>query len=196
MLSHSKGLSSGSRFSRSITRHIDKVLQCTSSINDKNNLANSDSNDKKNKYFDKTKKTIKAEEKCLVSNEGTSKSVNWDPDKGKMKEILNVEMNTDTLNNSQIVEDKIVGKKKYAKNFIGKLVQKSTKKEKVKYTDSGLPGSRKKKVIKEQFSNIKVESFDEKSPVIVGDTVAVYYYRDKQAKTYEVKVRNSKYCIS
>ncbi|XP_060843777.1 AT-rich interactive domain-containing protein 4A-like isoform X3 [Rhopalosiphum padi] len=119
-----------------------------------------------------SKKGDKKKDDNTNSTSRTKQSVKWDPDiietkdpvknstktKKEMKEILKKEIkkeiDSDTLDDDQIIEDKKVEKKKYTRNLFGKSVRKTTKKEKVvkvKSADTGLPGMRKMRAIKEQI---------------------------------------------
>lgn len=116
-----------------------------------------------------TKKGDKKKDSISSNTSRTKLSVKWDPDivetkdsvknskiKKETKETLKKELDSDTLKDDQIVEDKKVGKKKYTRNLFGKSAQKKPpskieKVAKVKPTETGLPGMRKMRAIKEQI---------------------------------------------
>ncbi|XP_025203332.1 AT-rich interactive domain-containing protein 4A-like [Melanaphis sacchari] len=248
MLNHKRKARSRNSFSRSIIRDIDKALPSTSSIIDKSNSAKNKLNNKKKKDSTGTKevvKTIKVEEICQKSNGETSKkdeisnkilhkkkSVTWDPNiieiknsvkNFKIKKELK-EIDTDILDDVQIVEDKTVEKEKIAiikseniellntseskadevqtKTFLNITVFKNSKRGGLYFFKpdisserkfSGVPkATKKKKNIRKKTSknniivvNVKVETFNENSTVVVGDDLLVYY---NQYEFYEAKV--------
>ncbi|XP_025196742.1 AT-rich interactive domain-containing protein 4B-like isoform X3 [Melanaphis sacchari] len=118
-----------------------------------------------------TKKSDKKKDDITNTTSRSKQSVKWDLDivetkdtvknskaKKEMKDILKKEIkkeiDSDTQDDDQIIEDKKVEKKKYTRNLFGKSVRKTTKKEKVvkvKSADTGLPGMRKMRAIKEQI---------------------------------------------
>ncbi|KAE9524346.1 hypothetical protein AGLY_015385 [Aphis glycines] len=89
------------------------------------------------------------EAKDPVKNSKTKKET-----KEMLKKEIKKEIDSDTLDDNQIIEDKKAEKKKYTRNLFGKSVRKTTKKEKVakvKSADTGLPGMRKMRAIKDQL---------------------------------------------
>lgn len=131
MLSSPRKGKTRSSFSRSILRNIDKILPSTSS--DKNKSVKNGTNNKTNSVFTSAKKVVKAikvEEKLQKMNEQISKKVDISnsislnkqsvnqaigeiKDTVKNFEIKN-EIDTDTLNDEQIIEEE-VKKEKIAK---------------------------------------------------------------------------------
>lgn len=131
MLSSPRKGKTRSSFSRSILRDIDKILPSTSS--DKNKSVKNGTNNKTNSVFTSAKKVVKAikvEEKLQKMNEQISKKVDISnsislnkqsvnqaigeiKDTVKNFEIKN-EIDTDTLNDEQIIEEE-VKKEKIAK---------------------------------------------------------------------------------
>lgn len=111
----------------------------------KDDTTNSTSRNKPSVKWD----TDITEAKDPVKNSKTKKET-----KEMLKKEIKKEIDSDTLDNDQIIEDKKVEKKKYTRNLFGKSVRKTTKKEKVvkvKSADTGLPGMRKMRAIKEQL---------------------------------------------
>lgn len=134
MLSHPRKRKTRSSFSRSILRDIDKMLPSTSSTTDKNKSVKNETNNKKNRVSTSAKKVVKAikvEEKLRKSNEETSKKVDIsnsislnkqsvNQDIGEIKDSvknfkIKNEIDTDTLNDDQIIEDEEMKKEKIAK---------------------------------------------------------------------------------
>jgi len=125
-----------------------------------------------------SKKGEKKKEDIANSTSRNKQSVKWDPDitetkdpvrnsktKKEMKEILKKEIkkeiDSDTVDDNQIIEEKKGEKKKYTRNLFGKSVRKTTKKEKVvkvKSANTGLPGMRKMRAIKEQIKTFVKEN--------------------------------------
>ncbi|KAL4135552.1 hypothetical protein QTP88_007156 [Uroleucon formosanum] len=124
-----------------------------------------------------SKKGDKKKEDIANSISRNKQSVKWDPEitetkdpvrnsktKKEMKEILKKEIkkeiDSDTVDDDQIIEEKKGEKKKYTRNLFGKTVRKTTKKEKVvkvKSVNTGLPGMRKMRAIKEQIKTFVKE---------------------------------------
>lgn len=124
-----------------------------------------------------SKKVDKKKDDITNSASRNKLSVKWDPDiietkdpvrnsktKKEIKQILKKdikkEIDSDTVDDDQIIEDKKVEKKKYTRNLFGKSVRKTTKKEKVvkvKTANTGLPGIRKMRAIKEQIKTFVKE---------------------------------------
>jgi len=122
-------------------------------------------NEESSKKGDKKKKDIVNSIPCNIL------SVKWDPEITEtkdpvrnsktikeMEEILKneikKEVNSKAVNDDQIIKNKKLEKKIYSRNLFGKSMQKIIKKEiviKEKSANTGLPGMRKMRDIKEQF---------------------------------------------
>ncbi|XP_060868369.1 AT-rich interactive domain-containing protein 4B-like isoform X3 [Metopolophium dirhodum] len=125
-----------------------------------------------------SKKGEKKKEDIANSTSRNKQSVKWDPEitetkdpvrnsktKKEMKDILKKEIkkeiDSDTVDDNPIIEEKKGEKKKYTRNLFGKSVRKTTKKEKVvkvKSANTGLPGMRKMRAIKEQIKTFVKEN--------------------------------------
>ncbi|XP_022168878.1 AT-rich interactive domain-containing protein 4B-like isoform X2 [Myzus persicae] len=123
------------------------------------------------KNNEETSKKGDKKKEDIASTSRNKQSVKWGPEiietkdpvknsktKKEMKEILKKEIkkeiDSDTVDDDQMIEDKKVEKKKYTRNLFGKSVRKTTKKEKVvkvKTVNTGLPGMRKIRAIKDQI---------------------------------------------
>ncbi|KAL4135614.1 hypothetical protein QTP88_007212 [Uroleucon formosanum] len=117
----------------------------------KENIANNTSRNKLSvKWNQQKQETNKlTETNYLVRNSKTKKEI---------KEILKIEVkkeiDSNTVDDDKLIEDKKIEKKIFTRNLFGKSVQKTTNKEKVikvKSANTGLPGMRNMKALKEQI---------------------------------------------
>lgn len=138
------------------TKKTTKSSKSDKLISFENNHDNSKKNDKKKDYVlsnntFRNKPTVKWSNDILEIKD-TSKDSKL---KKESKETLKKEVvETEQDNIIDVIEVEKIEKKKYTRNLFGKSIRKTTKKEKidkVKSTETGLPGIRKMRTLKEQL---------------------------------------------
>lgn len=102
----------------------------------------------------RNKPSVKWETDIIEAKDPVKNSKTKKETKEMLKKEIKKEIDSDVLDDDQIIDDKKAEKKKYTRNLFGKSVRKTAKKEKVvkvKSADTGLPGMRKMRAIKDQL---------------------------------------------